>query len=220
MAEPTSVPLPYLPFKIAILFPLAFLAVIWLLFLLEQVTGLSLHQFGVYPHHLSGLIGIFFAPLIHGSLAHIVANSLPVLILGGMLVHTYPRSAKPVVISLYLITGLLVWLFARPAFHFGASGLTYGVMFFIFTIGVIRRDPLPAALSMIVFFLYGSMIYGLFPNEPGVSYESHFFGAITGIVLAVIYRDRDPRQPRKTYDWENADEDEEDPLIGDEWRLK
>ncbi len=220
MPATPSAPTPYLNIKLAMLFPIAFLALIWLIALIEHLTGLSLTQFGVYPGRFSGLIGIFTAPLIHGSLAHLVSNSLPLLILGTILIHTYPRSAKQVFFSVYLLTGLAVWIFARPSMHFGASGLTYGMTFFIFVIGVLRRDRLPAALSMIVFFLYGSMIYGIFPNDPSISYESHFFGACIGVILAFILRNRDPRQPQKHYAWEDESEEEDDPIIGDEWRLK
>ena len=213
-------PTPYLSLKVAALFPLLFIALLWLLKLIEVISGLSLTGYGVYPGKISGLPGIILAPLIHGSFAHLVANTLPILVLGTSMTHTYPRSARPVFVSIYLISGLGVWLFARPAYHFGASGLNYGMMFFIFVIGILRRDRLPIALSMLVFFLYGSMIYGIFPQDPAISFEYHFFGAMTGIVLAFIMKSRDPKPPEKTYDWENEPEEEDDPVIGDEWREK
>lgn len=218
MSKTSVSPTPYLSLKIAVLFPLLFITLLWLLKLIEAISGLSLTEYGIYPGKVSGLPGIILAPLIHGSFAHLVANTLPILVLGASMTHTYPRSARPVFVWIYLISGLGVWLFARPAYHFGASGLNYGMMFFIFTIGILRRDRLPIALSMLVFFLYGSMIYGIFPQDPAISFEYHFFGAITGIVLAFIMKNRDPKLPEKKYDWEDSPEDEDDPVIGDEWR--
>ena len=111
----------------------------------------------------------------------------------------------------YIGSGIGVWLFARHSYHFGASGLTHGMMFFIFTTGILRADRLSIALSMIVFFLFGGMVWTIFPQEPGISYESHFFGAVCGVLAAFLFRDRDPRPPEKKYSWEDEDdEDDED----------
>ncbi len=209
---------PLLSLKISALLPLLFIGFLWLLKLIETLTGLSLMEFGIYPGKVSGLPGIFLAPLIHGSFAHLVANTLPLFILGTSMIHTYPRSAIHAIPAIYLLSGLGVWIFARPSYHIGASGLVYGMMFFIFFIGVLRRDRLPIALSMLVFFLYGGMIWGLLPYDPSISFEYHFFGAMTGIVLAFIMKNRDPRIPEKKYEWEDEPDDVEDPIIGDEWR--
>jgi membrane associated rhomboid family serine protease len=111
-----------------------------------------------------------------------------------------------VIATIYLGTGLAVWLFARPVYHAGASSLTFGFMFFVFTIGVLRWDRRAIALSMIVFFLYGSMIWGVLPNDDGISYESHFFGGMIGFILAVLLRNYDPYSPEKKYNWDD-DED-------------
>ncbi len=210
---------PFFSLKISALFVLLFIALLWLLKSTEVLTGLSLLEFGIYPGKLSGLIGIPLAPLIHGSFAHLIANTLPLFILGTTIFHIYPRSAIHAIPIIYLLSGIGVWIFARPSYHIGASGLTYGMMFFIFFIGVLRQDRLPIALSMLVFFLYGGMIWGLLPHDPKISFEYHFFGAMTGIVLAFIMKNRDPKLPEKKYDWENEQDDEEDPIIGDEWKL-
>ena len=213
---------PFLSLKISALFVILFIALLWSLKFTEILTGLSLLEFGIYPGKLSSLPGIILAPLIHGSFEHLAANTLPLFILGITMLHIYPRSAIHAIPVIYLISGIGVWIFARPSYHIGASGLTYGMMFFIFFIGVLRRDRLPIALSMLVFFLYGSMIYGISPKlssiDPGISYEYHFFGAMTGIVLAFIMRNRDPKLPEKKYDWEDEPDDVEDPVIGDEWK--
>ncbi len=107
-------------------------------------------------------------------------------------------------------SGLGVWLFARSSYHIGASGLNYGMMFFLFVSGILRRDRLSIAISLIVFFLYGSMVWGIFPVEPGVSFESHLFGAVLGTSLAIVLRKLDPARMKKQYDWEDEREDIED----------
>jgi len=187
----------------------AFTITLWLIKIVEALMGLELYQYGVYPGQLSGLMGIFLSPLIHSSFSHLFANTAPLLILGTALLYGYPKSAKIAVPVIYIGTGLGVWLFARQFYHIGASGLAFGFMFFVFTIGAIRWDRRAIALSMIVFFLYGSMIWGIFPSEPGISFESHFFGAMIGIILAVFLRKYDPKIPEKEYNWEE-DEGEDD----------
>jgi membrane associated rhomboid family serine protease len=196
--------------KYSILIAAGFIALLWAIELLDRGLGLQLHRLGVYPGKLHGLWGILYAPLIHGSWNHLASNSFALLVLGTVLLYGYPRTAKPVLALVYIGSGIGVWLFARSSFHFGASGLTHGMMFFIFTTGILRRDKLSIALSMIVFFLYGGMVWSIFPQEPGISYESHFFGAVTGVVAAFLFRDRDPAPPAKTYDWEDEDADSED----------
>ena len=170
--------------------------------------GANLFNYGIYPGQLSGLIGVFLAPLIHGSFTHLITNTAPLLILGTALLYGYPKSAKIVIPAVYVGTGLAVWLFARPVYHAGASGLTFGFMFFVFTIGVIRWDRRAIALSMIVFFLYGSMIWGIFPNKAGISYESHFFGGLIGFLLAFLLKNYDPYSPEKKYSWEEDEEND------------
>ena len=184
-----------------------FTALLWVIKLIEVISGARLVQYGVYPGSLLGLQGVLFAPLIHSSISHLFANTAPLLILGTALLYGYPRSARIVIPVVYLLTGLCVWLFARQVWHIGASGLTFGFMFFIFTIGALRWDRKAIALSMIVFLLYGGMIWGVFPGRPGISFESHLSGAVIGLVLAVLLRDTDPRPPEKKYSWEDEDID-------------
>ena len=190
-------------FRRATIAVLAFVALLWGIEALDRGLGLQLHHLGIYPREPAGLWGILYAPLIHGSWGHLLSNSFGLLILGVALLYGYPRAAVPLLLFVYLCSGAGVWLFARSSFHFGASGLTHGVMFFIFTSGILRRDRLSIALSMIVFFIYGGMIWSIFPQEPGISYESHFFGALSGLLAAFLFRDREPPVPEKKYDWED-----------------
>ena len=182
-----------------------FTALLWVIKLTEVIAGISLVRYGVYPGSLLGLPGIVFAPLIHSSFSHLFANTAPLLILGTALLYGYPRSARIVIPAVYLVTGLSVWLFGRQLWHIGASGLTFGFMFFIFTIGVLRWDRKAIALSMTVILLYGGMIWGVLPGRPGISFESHLSGAVIGLVLALILRNTDPRPPEKKYSWEDED---------------
>jgi membrane associated rhomboid family serine protease len=183
-----------------------FTVLLWVIKLTEVISGISLVQYGIYPGSLQGLQGVIFAPLIHSSFSHLFANTAPLLILGTALLYGYPRSARIVIPAVYFLTGLCVWLFGRQAWHIGASGLTFGFMFFVFTIGAIRWDRKAIALSMIVFLLYGGIIWGVLPGRPGISFESHLSGAVIGLVLAMLLRNADPRTPEKKYSWEDEDE--------------
>jgi membrane associated rhomboid family serine protease len=186
---------------------MGFTAALWIIKIAEMVFDLSLAEHGIYPLQFMGLKGIVVAPLVHGNLSHLFANTAPLVILGTALLYGYPKSAKIVLPSVYLGTGLCVWLFGRDAYHIGASGLTFGVMFFILTIGILRWDTRAIALSMVVFFLYGSMIWGIFPIDPAVSFESHLAGAAIGVTLAICLKHYDPAPPRKTYSWEEHPEE-------------
>lgn len=196
--------------QVALLLCVAFALSLWLVKLLETWSGTSLVHLGIDPRQWSGLAGILFAPFVHGSWGHLIANTLPVLVLGTALLYGYPRAARIAVPALFLAVGLGVWLFARPAYHVGASGLTFGAMSFVFTIGLLRRDRRASALAMIVFFMYGGMVWGVFPGDPQISFESHLAGALAGAVLALLLRDLDPPPPPRRYSWEVEDEVAED----------
>ncbi len=193
---------------------LGFVIALWLLKIGEIWLARDLSVYGVFPRTLHGLWGVVWGPLLHGSLAHVFANTAPLIVLGTALLYGYPRAARVLLPLLYLGSGLGVWLFARPAYHIGASGLTFGMMFFVFTIGALRWDKRAIALALAVFFLYGGMIWGIFPQGPGISFESHFFGAAIGVVLAFLLRNLDPPPAEKHYSWEDEDDEEsaaEDP---------
>ena len=188
----------------------SFATVLWLIKLVEITFDLNLTPYGVYPLRASGLWGILWAPLIHRSLSHVFANTAPIIILGTALLYGYPRSAKIVIPVIYIGTGVGVWLFARSSYHIGASGLTLGMMLFVFTIGVLRWDKRAIALALIVSFLYGGTIWGIFPGDPQISYESHLFGAVIGVVLAILFKNYDPAPPEKKYSWEDEEDNLED----------
>ena len=188
----------------------AFVVLLWAVHTVGWITGLPVERLGVLPRSEAGLTGVLTAPLVHGSWGHLVANSLPIIVLGTALVYGFPRAARIAIPLIWLGTGIGVWLFARDSWHIGASGLTHGMMFFVFVAGILRRDRRSIALALIVFFLYGGMIWTIFPRDPDVSFESHFFGAVTGVVLAFLLRRRDPLPEPKRYDWEGEDAGAED----------
>lgn len=185
---------------------LAGVAGLWLVWGVDGLLGLELRRFGVLPRDLEGLVGVAAAPLIHGSFTHLFTNTLPLLVLGTALLWGYPRSAGRVAALIVAGSGLGTWLFGRTAFHIGASGLSHGLMVFLFVAGILRRDPLAIVISLLTFFLYGSMIWGVFPREPGVSFEMHLFGAASGLAAAFLFRRVDPPPPRRRYSWEDEEE--------------
>ncbi len=194
-----------------------FVGLLWNLHFLEYLFDIGVTRLGVYPREWSGLVGVLTGPLIHGSWSHLVSNTLPLLLLGSMLLYGYPRSRWRAIAIIWLVSGLGVWLFARSSYHFGASGLTHGMFFFLFTAGILRRDRRSAALLMVAFYMYGGMVLSIFPGDPGISFEYHAFGALAGIACGFAFRDSDPRPARRQYSWEQ-ERDEDDDLIGDEWR--
>jgi len=194
-------------FRLAARIALAFVAALWLIQLLNGGLDLELQRFGVRPRELAGLPGILLAPLLHGGFAHLVTNSLPLLVLGTGMLYLYPNSCLKVLPAVFLGPGIAVWLFAKSSsIHAGASGLVYGLVSYIFVAGVIRRDRRAIAASLLVSFLYGSLVWGVFPVIPGVSWETHLAAALIGGVLAIALRRLDV-PPRKRYDWEDEAEE-------------
>jgi membrane associated rhomboid family serine protease len=196
--------------RVAFTVALSFTLLLWVLKLAEYLSGLDFTQYGIYPRQAGGLVGILCAPFIHGSVSHLFANTAPIIVIGTMLLYGFPRAAKVLLPVVYLGSGVAVWLFAREAYHIGASGLAFGMLFFVFTIGVYRWERRTIAISLLVFFLYGSMISGVLPGARDVSFESHLSGALIGIVLAFLLRNRDPEPPHKQYSWEHDETETDD----------
>ncbi len=183
----------------------SFIALLWLIQISQVIFDTSFVRFGLYPRKLTGLIGIITAPLIHAGFGHLFSNTLPLIFLGVGILYFYPKSGIKVFILVYFVPGIFVWLVARPAYHIGASGMVYGLVSFLFFSGIIRRDTRSIALALIVTFLYGGIIWGVVPQNDGISWEYHLFGSLTGIFCAFIYRKFDPY---KKYDWEDENDEE------------
>lgn len=193
--------------KTSIIVPVSFIMILWIIKLFEVITGISFVEFGLYPLKASGLVGIITAPLIHANFNHLISNSIPLLLLSGGLIYFYPQASFKVFGMVYIIPGIFVWFLARPAYHIGASGMIYGFVSFLFFSGLIRRDNRSIALSLIVTFLYGGIVWGVLPIDREISWEYHLFGALTGIFCAFLFRKLDPA---KKYDWEEEDLPEEE----------
>ena len=167
--------------------PLRFVLLMWVVFFLSLISPVNFDRLGIYPRTLRGLPGIIFAPFIHGNLIHILSNTLPMLILGLVLFMFYDLVAPRVFFQGYFITDVLVWIFARPAYHIGASGLIYCIASFLIFFGLFRKDLKSIIISVFILLLYGGLVYGILPAQPGVSWESHLLGGITGFALASAY---------------------------------
>ena len=191
--------------------PTLFVIFLWLIKGVELIFRIDLGFLGIYPRQPEGLPGILLSPLIHGDVKHLAANTIPLLVLGAAIFHFYREIAYKVLILLYFIPGIWVWFGARDAYHIGASGLIYGMASFVFFSGLLRRDGKLMALSLLIVFLYGSMVWGIFPNfipEKKISWESHLMGLIAGVILAIYFRKLGPQ--RKRYEWELEEEEEEE----------
>ena len=165
-----------------------FVFLMWVMFSIQFYLFVDLGFLGIYPLHVKGVIGIITAPLVHGSASHILSNTLPLLILGGIMFYFYPHIAIRVFLQCYFFTNILVWVFGRPFYHIGASGLVYGIAFFLIFFGFFRRNLRSLLISGGVIIFYGGIVYTVFPLDERISYESHLFGAITGIVSAYTLR--------------------------------
>jgi len=190
--------------------PFILVFLMWTVRIIQTIGGFDFSFLGVYPLKWQSLHGIITTPFVHGDFSHLLANSVPLIILGSALFYFYKDMAIRILLVIWLFSGFWVWIAARPAYHIGASGIVYGLAAFILVSGIIRRHTGLMALALVVVFLYGSLIWGIFPEffpERNISWEAHLFGMIAGIVLAFYYRKEGPQ--RKIYEWELEEEEEE-----------
>ncbi|WP_111706610.1 rhomboid family intramembrane serine protease [Lutibacter citreus] len=179
--------------------PVFIIILMWLVYFIEIKFGYNFNKYGVYPRSLVGLRGILFSPFIHGDAKHLFNNSVPLLVMMGSLFFFYKKIAFKILIYGGILTGLITWVIARPSYHIGASGIVYLLVSFVFFSGIIRKYYRLTALSFVVVFLYGSIIWYIFPTEERISWEGHLAGFITGILFAVIYRKMGPQQKKFEY---------------------
>lgn len=201
-------------------YPFLFLCVIWTIFLLEHFSAKGFASYGVLPRDTRGLIGIFTSVFIHSGFDHIISNSWPIMVLGMLLFFFYKKIAKQAFIWIWLISGIWLWIGGRnnenyPVYHIGASTLIYGLATFLFFSGIFRKHLNLMVVSALVTFLYGSIMWGIFPLKTEISWEGHLFGSLAGILVAFNFRKEGPQ--RKVYDWENeSDDDNDDPNVEQE----
>ena len=176
-----------------IIIPVIAVFSIWLLYFLEIKFGNNFNRYGIFPQTLTGLRGIIFSPFLHSSFEHLFSNSIPLLVMLASLYYFYEGIATKVLLWGIFLTGLLTWSFARPSYHIGASGVVYFLVSFIFFSGVFRKYYRLAAVSLIVVFLYGSMIWYIFPIEEEISWEGHSSGFLVGFIFAFIFKKTGPQ---------------------------
>ncbi|MBO98284.1 MAG: rhomboid family intramembrane serine protease [Flavobacteriales bacterium] len=186
--------------------PMMFLLIMWTTHLFQFVFNISFIKLGVLPKTYIGLKGIFLSPFIHKDWSHLINNSYPILVLGTLLFYSYKKIAYRIFFLLFIFSGVLLWMIGRQSFHIGASGIIYSLASFLFFSGIIRKNPPLTAISLVVLFLYGSMIWGLFPINKFSSWEGHLSGFITGLVISILFREDGPK--RKKYQWEIDEENE------------
>lgn len=167
--------------------PFAFILILWAIKLYEVFQNVKLTRFGIYPREADGMLGIITAPFIHSDVMHLLSNTFPLLILIVCLTYFYKRVALATTIIIWLMTGIAVWLFARPSYHIGASGVVYGLIGFVLFSGLFRRNTVAIILSLLILSVYSSYFTG-FKKEEGISWESHFIGAIAGLITAFAFK--------------------------------
>ena len=165
------------------------LAAMWLVFIASALSGGVLIGLGVIPRNLIGLRGILFAPFIHASLQHLLANSIPFLILGWLVMLRDSRHFTSVTIAAMVGSGMVAWLFGAPgSVHVGASGVIFGYLGFLIVSGWYVRSLASVALSVLVTLVWGSLILGVMPGAAGISWQAHLGGFIAGVLTARTYR--------------------------------
>jgi membrane associated rhomboid family serine protease len=199
----------------SVVWPVRMLVLMWGIALIQHFTPLSFIRLGVYPGEIWGLKGIFFMPLVHGDLGHILSNTAPFFVLTNMVMFFYRKVAWASFLMIYLLSGLAVWmtgfapvLFGQSSFHVGASGVIYGLAAFVFWTGIFRRNLKSIALALIVAFYYGSMIWGILPGQEGISWQGHLLGGLAGVLAAFWFKDKieEDESPKK-YSWEEEEEE-------------
>lgn len=186
----------------------ALVVCLWLIKLVEFEFSLDFSDWGVLPLDQKGLRGILFSPLIHGNFDHLIANTFPLMLLVFSLFFFYRKNAYFIFLLIYLFSGLFVWLGGREAMHIGASGLIYGVAGFLFLSGVLSYNIRLLTISLVVAFFYGGLFWGIFPIKPEISWESHLWGALSGLALAVLFRKSAPPKPEEQQEEEEEEEGE------------
>lgn len=176
-----------------LIIPILAVVLIWIVYYIEIKFGFNFNKYGIYPKTIKGLRGIVLSPFIHSDTKHLFSNSIPLAVLLSGLYYFYQKIATKVLLFGLILTGILTWSFARPSYHIGASGIIYLLVSFIFFSGVFRKYYRLVALSLIVVFLYGSMVWYIFPVEAKISWEGHLSGFLVGFLFAFIFRKMGPQ---------------------------
>ncbi len=168
--------------------PGSFIFLFWMVYILEISLNIRLSEYGLRPREIEQWFGVLTMPFLHGGIEHIVANTTSFLVLGSLLFYFYNDNAMQVFVWAYILSGMLTWVIGRSSIHIGASAMIYSFAGYLFTAGVLSKNIRHMAIALVVVFLYGSMIWGIFPMNNNVSWEGHLSGFAAGIGLAFMYR--------------------------------
>jgi len=193
-------------------YPLFFVLLLWYVFWAQVKFFPGIKTFGIAPLTLEGLRGIIFSPFLHSDIEHLYNNSIPLFVLMAMLFYFYRTIAWKIIVYGILLSGVITWCIGRPGNHIGASGLIYVLVSFMFFKGIFAKYYRLVALSLLIVFLYGGLIWYVFPVKPGMSWEGHLAGLITGFLFSLIFR-KSIVKP-ETYVWQQPDYNEDnDPFL-------
>lgn len=196
---------------ITFVYPIYFVLSLWVAYWVDLRLPIDAKILGVYPLTFKGLPGILLAPWVHEGLTHLYQNSLPLLLMLGALVYFYQTVAMRVVVIGILSSGIFTWVFGRPAWHIGASGLVYALFAFLFFAGILSRHYRLTALSLVLVFVYGGLVWYVFPLDHKISWEGHLGGFLGGMLCAIYFKNQLPK--RLKYEWEKPEyDDQEDAL--------
>jgi membrane associated rhomboid family serine protease len=187
--------------------PLLFVMLLWIIKGVEINFHLQFSKYGLLPRNIDALTGIITFPLVHGDWEHLISNSAGLIVLGFLLFTFHRDIAYRVVLQIWLLHAVWLWLGGRTTYHIGASGIIYGLAAFLFFTGVFKKEKSTMTISLLVVFLYGSMVWGLMPFLQGISWEGHLFGGAAGLLMAWYYRKTGVQRP--VYDWEIEEEEHE-----------
>ncbi len=187
---------------------IAFVFIMWLVYWLEIKFNFRFTDNGIRPNKLSGLQGVFFGPFIHSGLKHLWSNTIPSIVLITALMYFYRNIAIRVLLIGIIVTGISTWFMGRPSYHIGASGIVYMLASFLFFKGIFTGHYKMLALTFLVAFFYGSLVWYVLPIEEGISWEGHLSGAITGLLLALLTANKLPE--KRKFQWETDHYNEED----------
>ncbi len=197
---------------ISIFYPTIIVFIMWLIKLFEIFMGIDLGIYGLYPQTLYGAIGIITSPFLHSDISHLLSNTFPFILLMGGIFSYYKKDVWKIFFLIYFLSGFWTWIIARPAYHIGASGLVYGMAFFLILSAFFRKEKGIMAFALLIFFLYGSIIWGFFPQffpQKNISWEGHLMGAVAGIIVAFYYKSSGPKPIEYHWDCDDYDDDDE-----------
>lgn len=188
-----------------LVFPISLVIMMWAVKIIEVAQNHKYTRWGIFPRDIDGAVGVLTAPFIHSDWQHLMSNTLPLFMLTSVMMVFYRRVALPAYMIITVLTGAMVWLFARESYHVGASGVVYGLVAFLAWTGIFRRNLKSIILSLVILVMYSGYFHGIVPNKEGVSWESHLFGGFVGIFVAFLFKNvREDDEAEKPDPW--ADE--------------